>query len=79
MHFPRGMGRRLAKYLSLMKAYEKSLGIVSDRTGVPIIDVKTWFADPEHRRVFTDSAHFKEEGSDMFAEIVAGTVKKDIR
>jgi lysophospholipase L1-like esterase len=79
MHFPRGMGRRLAKYRSLMKLYESALTKVSGQTGVPIIDVKEWFADPEHRRVFTDSAHFTEEGSDMFAEIVADAVKQDIR
>jgi lysophospholipase L1-like esterase len=79
MHFPRGMGRRLAKYRSLMKSYESALTKVSEQTDVPIIDSKAWFADPEHRRVFTDSAHFTEEGSDMFAEIVATTVKNDIR
>jgi lysophospholipase L1-like esterase len=79
MHFPRGMGRRLAKYRSLMKSYERALGNVSEQTAVPIIDVKAWFADPEHRRVFTDSAHFKEEGSDMFADVVANVVKQDIR
>ena len=78
MHFPRGMGRRLAKYQNLMKAYETALANVSQTTGVPIIDVKTWFADPDHRRVFTDSAHFTEEGSDMFANIVADVVNKDI-
>lgn len=79
IHFPRGMGRRLPKYLALMRAYEAAQQKVSRETGVPIIDVVSHFADPKARVVFSDSAHFDERGSEMFAEIVAGAIRNDIK
>lgn len=79
MHFPRGMGRRLPKYLALMESYEKALAKVSREANVPIIDVESHFKDPASREVFSDSAHFDERGSAIFAEVVSDAIKADIR
>jgi lysophospholipase L1-like esterase len=79
IHFPRGMGRRMPKYLALLNAYKKVLQKVSIETNTPIIDVETFFSDPKNRTVFTDSAHFTTEGADMFAEIVSKAVVKEIK
>ena len=79
MHFPRGMGRRLHKYLSLMNSYETALDKVSKETGTPIIDVESRFVDAESREVFSDSAHFNERGSEMLAEVVAGAIKSEVK
>ena len=79
MHFPRGMGRRLPKYLTVMQSYESAPAKVSQQTGVPIIDVESRFGDPESREVFSDSAHFNERGSEMLAEVVGEAIKSEIK
>jgi lysophospholipase L1-like esterase len=68
IHFPRGMGKSLTKYLALKKSYEAALSKVAKETSTPIIDVEAYFADPEKRRVFTDP-HFTEEGSKCSAPL----------
>ena len=79
MHFPRGLGKSLPKYQALLTAYKTALKDVAQQTGTPIIDVESFFNEPERRRVFTDSAHFLEEGSVMFASIVAKAIEPDIQ
>jgi len=79
MHFPRGMGRRLPKYQTVMTAYEAALAKASRETGTPIIDIESQFADPVSREVFSDSAHFNERGSDVIAEFVADAIKSEVR
>ncbi len=78
MHFPRGMGKHLQKYLALKAAYTRALDTVARDTATPIIDVESFFHDPQRRRVFTDSAHFVEEGSVMLGTIVADAIQGDI-
>ncbi len=79
IHFPRGMGKRLAKYLALKKSYEAALLKVAKETNTPIIDIESYFSNPEKRRVFTDSMHFTQEGSDLVAAVVSAAVVGDIR
>jgi len=79
MHFPRGMGRRLQKYLLLIHAYDSALLKVAAETGTPILDIASLFDDPEKRRVFTDSLHFTAEGSAVIARYIAETLKTDIK
>ena len=79
MHFPRGLGKSLPKYQALLTAYKTALKDVAQQTGTPIIDVESFFNEPERRRVFTDSAHFLEEGSVMFASVVAKAIEPDIQ
>jgi lysophospholipase L1-like esterase len=71
MHFPRGLGRSLPKYLRLLEVYERVLNEVVAKTGATLIDVRALFATPEQRQVFTDSCHFDARGSSQIAELVA--------
>lgn len=79
MHFPRGMGRRLAKYLVLIETYRTALKKVARKTGATIIDIESLFSTAESRKVFNDSVHFNAEGAEMVAARVAETVLPHIR
>lgn len=74
IHFPRGMGKKLAKYLALKMSYEAALHKVASETGTPIIDIESIFRDPESRKVFSDAMHFEAEGADRIADRVATEV-----
>lgn len=79
MHFPRGMGKRLCKYLALKGAYLKAIDTVASQTDTAVIDIASFFTDPKSRRVFTDSMHFNEQGAEMIGSIVAEAILDDIR
>jgi lysophospholipase L1-like esterase len=79
LHFPRGMGRQLQKYLLLKRSYETALANISRQTGVPIIDIAAVFDTPEKRKTFTDAAHFLEEGSKLIASKVADVISPSIK
>lgn len=79
MHFPRGTGRRLAKYWALLEAYEGVLQEVSSQTGAPLIDIKSLFGTPEERLVFADSVHFDAAGAERIAAHVADSIAPYIR
>lgn len=74
IHFPRGMGRKLQKYLLLKQGYEKALHRIAEKTGTPIIDIEALFPDAASRQVFTDAMHFNVEG----AEKIAGKVAQQV-
>lgn len=67
IHFPRGMGRNLTKYLALLDSYRTALKNISAKTGTPLIDLAAGFPDASSRKCFTDSCHFGNEGSDRIA------------
>lgn len=79
MHFPRGMGRKLRKFLLLKKAYEKALHNVADRTATPIIDIESIFPDPASRAVFTDAMHFTVDGAERIGKQVGQAVSPLIK
>lgn len=78
IHFPRGMGKSLPKYLKLLESYKAALRNVAAATGTPIIDLADGFKDAESRKCFTDSCHFNPEGSDRIASQIAPVISKDI-
>jgi lysophospholipase L1-like esterase len=69
--FPRGMGRRLHKYLALKKSYRAALRTAAEKTDTPILDIASLFMDTESRNVFTDTIHFTPEGAERIAAYVA--------
>lgn len=77
IQFPRGMGKKLAKYLILKAKFDAALVRVSNQTQAPIIDIAAEFDTPEKRKCFTDASHFLEEGSDRIAGCVAGRLLRD--
>jgi lysophospholipase L1-like esterase len=79
LHFPRGMGRQLQKYLLLKRSYETALSNISRQTGVPVIDIAGVFDTPEKRKTFTDAAHFLEDGSKIIAAKVADAISPSIK
>lgn len=77
IQFPRGMGKKLAKYLMLKAKFDAALVRVSAATHVPIIDIAAEFDSPDKRKCFTDASHFLEEGSDRIAGRIAATLLRD--
>lgn len=75
MHFPVGMGRRLAKFLLLIHAYDSALEKVARDKNVPIIDLKSLFATEAERRSFTDSSHFDVVAAERIGARVADALR----
>lgn len=78
IHFPRGMGKSLPKYVALFNSYRTALRKVAETTGVPLINLAGGFPDAESRKCFTDSCHFNREGSDRVAGEIVPVVKPAI-
>jgi len=72
MHFPRGMGRKLALYRAVYDRYRLSLEEVARATGTPIIDLSEVIRDPAIRRdIFTDTMHINEAGAELYGRVLA--------
>jgi len=74
IQFPRGMGKKLAKYLALKAKFDAALVRVSTQTQAPIIDIAAEFDTPDRRQCFSDASHFREEGSDRIAGCIASAL-----
>ncbi len=79
MHFPRGMGRHLAKYLALKDAYLRALRKAGGEEKASFVDLEALFDTAESRRVFTDTVHFDVRGADRVGRALADVLSPLIR
>jgi lysophospholipase L1-like esterase len=78
MHFFRGMEKKLELEKAVYNKYEKALEKVSKDTDTPIIDLRKLIQSSHERNIFTDTMHINVNGSKVFGDYIAKSIKAKV-
>lgn len=78
MHFGYGMNKKLAVLQAIYSKYFAVLEEVSINTQTLIIDLREIIKTEEKRKIFTDSMHINEEGSEQFGNFITEFIKPKV-